>query len=120
MISHVIMFVLKSDEHLTSLDEVLDISVFIFDDVICENQVNIRNYFPMGRHKGIDCFIYLSQTYSKIPKQLMRDNSNVFIIFKQDEINLKHIYNEHVNSKISWPEFKVIYSNIWTEPYVFY
>lgn len=112
------IFILKNDEDLISPNEVHKNSVFIFDDVICENQVNIRNYFSMGRHKGIDCF-YLSQTYSKIPKQLIRDNVNVLIVFKQDEINLKHIYQEHVNSDMSWHEFKKLCSNIWKDPYMF-
>lgn len=93
-------------------------SVFIFDDVACENQVNIRNYFSMGRHNQIDCF-YLSQTYSKIPKQLIRDNANLLLIFKQDNINLKHIYDEHVNSDMSWVEFQNLCSKIWRESFSF-
>ncbi|WP_221936014.1 hypothetical protein, partial [Klebsiella pneumoniae] len=48
-------------------------SVFIFDDVSCENQDRIRSYFAMGRHHHVDS-IYIGQTYSKIPKQLIRDN----------------------------------------------
>lgn len=87
-------------------------SIIIFDDVVCENQVNIRNYFSMGRHSKIDCF-YLSQTYSKVPKQLIRDNTNLLLVFKQDDINLKHVYMEHVNSDMSWDNFKNICSKIW-------
>ncbi|WP_221935866.1 hypothetical protein, partial [Klebsiella pneumoniae] len=48
-------------------------SVFIFDDVSCENQDTIKTYFAMCRHNHIDS-IYIGQTYSKIPKQLIRDN----------------------------------------------
>lgn len=99
-------------------DEALTNSVFIFDDVACENQINIRNYFSMGRHKHIDCF-YLCQTYSKIPKQLLRDNANFLIIFKQDDVNLKHIYEEHVSSDMSWNQFKNICKTVWREPYNF-
>lgn len=91
-------------------------SIIIFDDVACENQSSMRNYFAMGRHKDIDCF-YLNQTYSKIPKQLVRDNANLIVVFKQDDINMKHIYNEHVNTDISWHEFRNMCSNIWKEPY---
>lgn len=98
--------------------EALPNSVFIFDDVVCEKQINIRNYFSMGRHKQIDCF-YLSQTYSKIPKQLLRDNANFLIIFKQDDVNLKHIYEEHVNSDLSWNQFKDICKTVWSNPYQF-
>lgn len=93
-------------------------SIIIFDDVACENQNNMRNYFTIGRHKYIDCF-YLNQTYSKIPKQLVRDNANLIVLFKQDEINLRHIYNEHANTDMSWLEFRYMCSNIWKEPYSF-
>lgn len=91
-------------------------SVIVFDDVACEKQNNIRNYFTMGRHKHIDCF-YLNQTYSKIPKQLIRDNANLLIIFKQDDINLRHVYDEHVNSHMSWNQFREMCAQIWSVPY---
>lgn len=93
-------------------------SVFIFDDVSCENHDTIRNYFSMGRHNSIDC-IYIGQTYSKIPKQLIRDNANVIIIFKQDEMNLKHIYNDHVGVDMSFEMFKKICCKAWDEKYGF-
>lgn len=91
-------------------------SIMIFDDVACENQNNIRDYFSMGRHKCIDSF-YLNQTYSKIPKQLIRDNANLIVLFKQDDINLKHVYDEHVGVDMSWNNFKEMCSKIWDEPY---
>lgn len=99
-------------------NDALPDSVMIFDDVVCENQANIRNYFTMGRHKRIDCF-YLSQTYSKIPKQLLRDNINFLIIFKQDDTNLKHIYKEHVNTDMDWVKFKYLCSTIWQNNFQF-
>lgn len=111
-------FSISDDKNVIHPNEALPQSVFIFDDVVCENQANIRNYFSMGRHKQIDCF-YLSQTYSKIPKQLLRDNTNLLIIFKQDEVNLHHIYREHVNSDMEWPQFKNMCFLIWKKPYNF-
>lgn len=111
-------FVYNSDEDVIHPNDALPNSIIIFDDVITEKQINIRNYFTMGRHRGIDCF-YLSQTYSKIPKQLMRDNANFLIIFKQDIINLKHIYDEHVSSDMNWIKFKDLCSKIWVKPHDF-
>lgn len=110
--------VYNDDKDVIPPNEALNNSVFIFDDVSCEKQINIRNYFSMGRHKQIDCF-YLSQTYSKIPKQLLRDNANFLIIFKQDEVNLKHIYNEHVNSDLPWSQFKDTCKTVWNNPHNF-
>lgn len=91
-------------------------SIIIFDDIACENQTNVRDYFAMGRHKFVDSF-YLNQTYSKVPKQLIRDNANLLILFKQDDVNLRHVYDEHVSTDMSWLEFREMCSRIWVEPY---
>lgn len=93
-------------------------SVIIFDDVVCDSQSVIRDYFCFGRHRNIDCF-YLSQTYSSIPKQLIRDNANLIIIFKQDTTNLKHIHNDHVNVDMSFERFKELCSYCWNNSYGF-
>ena len=111
-------FIFNDDKEVIHPNKALSNSVIIFDDVACENQINIRNYFCMGRHKEIDCF-YLTQTYSKIPKQLLRDNVNLLIIFKQDDVNLKHIYDEHVNSDFTWEYFKKMCAEIWSDKYMF-
>lgn len=116
MVPDVKFFKYHENEDVVSPEAAKCHSIIVFDDVACENQNNIRNYFAMGRHKDIDCF-YLNQTYSKIPKQLVRDNANLIVLFKQDDINMKHIYNEHVNTDITWQEFQNMCSNIWKEPY---
>lgn len=87
-------------------------SIFIFDDVACENHNSIRSYFAMGRHNNVDS-IYIGQTYSKIPKQLIRDNVNVLVVFRQDDTNLKHIYSEHVGTDMAFSVFKEICGKAW-------
>lgn len=93
-------------------------SIFIFDDIACEKHDNIRNYFTMGRHYNIDTF-YLGQTYSHIPKQLIRDNANFIILFKQDDTNLKHIYTDHVNTDMPFERFKGLCSVAWKDSHGF-
>lgn len=93
-------------------------SVFIFDDVICEKQDELRAYFSMGRHKNIDPF-FLAQTYSKVPKQLVRDNANLLIVFKQDETNLRHIFSDHVNPDLTFDQFLKICGECWRDKYGF-
>lgn len=93
-------------------------SVFIFDDVACEKQDNIRSYFAMGRHRDVDSF-YLCQTYTRIPKQLIRDNSNFLCIFKQDNRNLRHIYDEHVNSDLTFNQFYEACTKCWLDKFGF-
>jgi len=93
-------------------------SIMIFDDISCEKHNNIRSYFTMGRHNDVDTF-YLGQTYSAIPKQLIRDNSNFLIVFKQDEMNLRHIYSDHVTTDMSFEKFKELCSRAWEDDYGF-
>lgn len=87
-------------------------SIMIFDDVAIDKQDMIREYFSMGRHNAIDCF-YLCQSFSKIPKQLIRDNANLIILFKQDDLNLKHVYQDHVGVDMSFEKFKQICFECW-------
>lgn len=87
-------------------------SIMIFDDVACGKQENIKNYFSMGRHNKIDTF-YVCQTYSYIPKQLVRDNANLLILFKQDDRNLRHVYNDHVNTDMKFEQFKQLCGVVW-------
>lgn len=93
-------------------------SLFIFDDVACDKQNLMREYFSMGRHSNVDCF-YLCQTYAHIPKHLVRDNANLLILFKQDNLNLRHIYDDHVNTDITFDIFKEMCSLCWKDNYGF-
>lgn len=93
-------------------------SVFIFDDVACEKQSVMRDFFAMGRHNLIDSF-YLTQTYAHIPKHLIRDNANMLILFKQDEMNLKHVYRDHVNTDMTFDVFANLCTFCWNDMYGF-
>lgn len=94
-------------------------SIFIFDDVICEKQTNMRSYFCMGRHKNIDLF-YLSQSYTHIPKHLIRENTNFLILFKQDDANLKHIYNDFsISHDMDFNAFKHMCLLCWEDNFGF-
>lgn len=98
--------------------EVKTNSIMIFDDVACDKQNNIRAYFCMGRHNSLDSF-YLCQTYSHIQKHLIRDNTNFVIIFKQDDLNLRHIYSDHVNTDLTFDQFRDICKACWGDKYGF-
>ena len=100
------------------LDDCKENSVVIFDDFILENQDKVREYFTRGRHKGIECF-YLAQTYSKVPKQLVRDNVNLLCIYKQDKTNLQHLYDEFINCDMSYDSFVEICRNCWKKDFGF-
>lgn len=95
-------------------------SIFIFDDVVVDRkQENIKNFFCLGRHRNIDCF-YLTQTYTKVCKHLIRDNCNFLILFRQDDLNLKHVYNDMgVSSDMNFAEFCKFCLECWKNKYGF-
>lgn len=101
------------------IENVKQNSVFIFDDVICEKQSNIRSYFCMRRHKNVDTF-YLSQSYTHIPKHLIRENTNFLILFKQDDANLKHIFDDFgVSCDMNFNTFKQMCMLCWRDKFEF-
>lgn len=111
-------YAFKDSESIIPASDANPNSIFIFDDVACDKQDVMREYFSMGRHKAVDCF-YLCQTYSHIPKQLIRDNANLMVLFKQDEMNLKHVYADHVNTDMSFEKFKQLCTTCWNNKYGF-
>ena len=111
-------FTFSENDEVPSPQEISPNSVMLFDDVACERQHNIRKYFAMGRHNGVDT-LYLGQTYSRIPKQLVRDNANFLILFRQDDLNLRHVYNDHVNTDMKYDTFKDACTEAWKNRYGF-
>ena len=111
-IDEVQYFPFSEHEEVVAPDNALPNSLMIFDDIATEKQDNVRAYFCMGRHKKVDCF-YLCQTYARIPKHLVRDNVNLLAIFRQDEVNMKHIYDDHVNTDMTYSQFKDLCSSCW-------
>jgi hypothetical protein len=106
------LFTFYENEQVIEPEKALPNSVFIFDDIITENQKIARTYFSRSRHNLVDVF-YLAQSYSKVPKQLLSDNANFIVLFKQDETNLKHVYNEHCSGDMSYSEFKDFCTSCW-------
>lgn len=111
-------FTFSQHEDVIPVSEAKPHSIMVFDDVITDKSMSVRDYFCMGRHNLIDSF-YLSQTYSKIPKQLIRDNANLIILFKQDVLNLKHVYDDHIGNDLSFNQFKTVCAECWKEPHGF-
>lgn len=112
------LFIFTEHETVINPEEALPNAIIIFDDIACEKQDNVRSYFCMGRHKNVDSF-YLNQSYAKIPKHLIRDNANFLVLFRQDEMNLKHVYNDHVNTDMDYKDFKNLCLKCWNEKFGF-
>ena len=47
------------------------------------------------------------------------DNTNLIILFKQDDRNLKHVYNDHVNTDMKYDTCKNMCAEAWKDRYGF-
>ena len=92
-------------------------NLIVFDDIMLEKQNKCEAYYTRGRHNNVDCF-YIAQNYFKLPRQTIRENSNLFILFPQDDTTLGHFYRDHC-SDINKKDFKHLCYETWNEPYSF-
>ena len=92
--------------------------IMIFDDVMNADQTKIKEYFCRGRHNNVNVF-YLCQSLHKIAKHCIRENANVFILFKQDDKTLKYFHETHVSGDMDFKEFKTFCDEAWTKRHGF-
>lgn len=119
-LKHIGFYTFTSSDRVIAPNVAKKNSIIIFDDVICtKNQDNIKEYYCLGRHRNIDCF-YLTQTYTRVSKHLIRDNCNFIILFRQDEMNLRHVYNDtSVACDMKFEKFRQFCLECWKEKYGF-
>lgn len=115
-------YAFSSSENVLDPSEMKRNSLIVFDDVINDSAINrgiVRNIFTLGRHRCLDV-VYLVQSYTKLNKHLIRDNCNFVIMFRQDDTNLKHVFNDFgVNADMKFEEFRNFCLECWREPYGF-
>jgi len=92
--------------------------VMIFDDVMNANQTKIKDYFCRGRHNNVNVF-YLCQSLHKIQKHCIRENANIFILFKQDDKTLKYFWETHISGDMDIKEFKSFCDEAWSKNHGF-
>lgn len=103
----------RENDEIIDTSEAKENSIFIFDDICNSKQDKIKSYYSMGRHKHIDV-AFLCQTYVSINKHLIRDNANIIVIFRSDDVNSRYIFNEHISPDMSYEKFKDICSICWS------
>ena len=80
-------------------------NLLVLDDCYLGKQNMAESYYSRGRHNNCDT-LYISQNYFRLPRQTIRENANLIILFPQDAKNLNHIYADHCSSDMSKEEFR--------------
>ena len=90
-------------------------NLLVLDDIMLGPQNNVEAYFTRGRHNNIDVF-YITQSYFRLPRQTIRENSNIFMFFMQDRKNLAHIFSDHCSGDgIPFEIFSKFCNDVWGE-----
>ena len=92
-------------------------SVVVFDDMLLSKQEsNIDLFFTRGRHKNIDIY-YISQGYFHLPKNTIRVNSNIIILFKQTLRDIILLFHDIAGLDINLEEWKQLCRKPWENDY---
>ena len=93
--------------------------LMVFDDCFLGKQSKSEAYYTRGRHNNCDT-IFLSQNYFRLPRQTIRENCNLLMLFQQDAKNINHIYADHCSSAdISLEEFRNFCKHVWKTKHAF-
>ena len=83
-------------------------SIVIFDDMLgARNSSQIDEFFTRGRHEDLDVY-YISQSYFALPRQSIRNNSDILILFKQTLRDVQSMYYDIGAYDMNYDEFKLM------------
>ena len=88
-------------------------NLLVLDDIMLGPQNKAEAYYTRGRHNNVDT-IYIAQNYFRLPRQTVRENTNLIMLFNQDTKNLSHIYHDHCTD-ISYGEFSDFCNDVWSK-----
>ena len=88
--------------------EIYENSVVVFDDMLLSKQEsNIDLFVTRGRHNNIDIY-YISQSYFHLPKNTIRNNSNIIILFKQTLRDIILLFHDIAGLDMNLEEWKCL------------
>ena len=89
----------------------------VFDDMLLSKQEsNIDLFFTRGRHNNIDIY-YISQSYFHLPKNTIRNNSNISILFKQTLRDIILLFHDIAGLDMNLEELKQLCRKAWENDY---
>ena len=71
------------------------------------NSSQVDDFFARGRHEKLDVY-YLSQSVFVLPRQSIRNNSDVLILFKKPLIYVKNMYRDNGANDMECREYNEI------------
>ena len=89
----------------------------VFDDMLLSKQSSdIDLFFTRGRHHLIDIY-YISQSYFHLPKNTIRNNSNIINLFKQTLRDIILLFHDIAGLDMNLEEWKSLCRKAWENDY---
>ena len=94
-------------------------NIVVFEIVLLSKQEsNINLFFTRGPHKNIDIF-YISPSYFHVPKNTIRKNPNIIILFKQTLRGITLLFQDIAALNMNLQERKELRRKTWENDYEF-
>ena len=92
-------------------------STVVFDDMLLSKQEsNINLFITRGRHNNIDIY-YISQSFFHLPKNTIRKNSNIILLFKQTLRDIILLFHDIAGLDMNLYEWKQLCRKAWENDY---
>ena len=84
--------------------------------LLSKQESNKDLFFTRGRHKNIDIY-YISQNYFHLPKNTIRNISNIIILFKQTLRDIILLFHDIAGLDMNLEEWKQLCRKAWENDY---
>ena len=92
-------------------------TVVVFDDMLLSKQEsNIDLFFTRGRPSNNDIY-YISQNYFLLPKNTIRKNYNIIVLFKLTLRDIKLLFHDIAGLDMNLDEWKQLCRKAWENEY---
>ena len=83
------------------------------------NSSQTDEFFTRGRHENLDVY-YVSQSYFALPRQSIRNNTDILTLFKQTLRDVQSIYYDVSAYDMKFDEFKEMCQKAWCERFNYF
>lgn len=103
----------------SQMGEIPHNTLILADDIAMDSQFEkfSKIVFSRGRHFGLNVFL-LVQSYAQTQKHMVRDNTNLVIVFRTDTLNLKLLHRDSA-SELPFNVFERISNRAWEKEFNF-
>ena len=115
-LSDIEIFVHENIDELKDQRDYQNESIVIILDDLNDREMNddrVKALFKRGRHNNIAVFI-ISQDFYELPKQTIRENSNIFHLFRPNNSrNVLNLFQDKASMDMSINELKLLVNTCW-------